>query len=170
MDRNAKKITWSSMPGRVIKRIAGNNGSPVKVCWENERIVQDPIHSSQCFRFSSCLKKICNCVWKNPFFGRESRDCSRSNQKQMSQTLFQHQKTWMIINKYFKTCNVLVKLDFLLWPQSKMSIITLRRATGSSNCLGKFLLRSMLFALFRPARLLSHWPSLMKRVVKDHKF
>ena len=63
----------------------------------------------------------------------------------------------MIINKYFKTCNGLddAELDFLLGLKSKMAI-TLRRVTGSSNCLGKFLLRSMLFALFRPARLLSH--------------
>ena len=52
----------------------------------------------------------------------------------------------------------------MFWP------FTLRRETGSSNCLGKFLLRSTLLALFRPALLLSHWPSLGDVVKENGSF
>ena len=115
-----QNLTWSPMSRWIIKRIAGDHGSTVKVRRENERIVQDPIHRCQCFRFPSYLGNV--------------------------------------------------KLFFLVWTWKMLWPFTLRRETGSSNCLGKFLLRSTLLALFRPALLLSHWPSLGDVVKENGSF
>ena len=145
------------MPWRVVKRIAGNDGSPVKVCREDKRIVHDPIHSCQCFRLSSCLGRICNL--KNAGFIWE----------RMKGLFMIHSSQGLIrFSSSFRKSITRHAMHGLLRLESKTTI-TLRRSTGSSNCLGKFLLRSMLFALFRPARLLSHSPSLfMDRDIKDH--